>query len=177
MVPVPVVMIYLAVIILVTGMLLLLAARGQEAKSGLPRGRIIRTDTMDRVPVEEPLYDAEFQLTGRPDYLVQDRSSIIPVEVKSSHVADTPHEGHILQLAAYCRLVETEFGIRPEYGIINYPDKSFRVDYTGDLQKRLHQELYELHQVENHPYVNRSHNSPGRCRMCGYRSICEEKLN
>jgi CRISPR-associated exonuclease Cas4 len=132
---------------------------------------------MDRVPVMEPLYDAEFQLTGRPDYLVQDRSSIIPVEVKSSHVADTPYEGHILQLAAYCRLVEAEFGKRPEYGIINYPDKSFSIDYTVDLQKRLHQELYDLRYVDIQPDVNRSHNSPGRCRMCGYRSICEEKLN
>ncbi len=170
-------MIYLAVIILLTGMLLLLAARRQEAKSGLPRGRIISTDTMDRVPVEEPLYDAELELTGRPDYLVKDRSSIIPVEVKSSRVSFAPYEGHIFQLAAYCQLVEAEFGIRPEYGIINYPDKSFRVDYTADLQNRLHQELNDLRHVGNQPDVNRSHNSPGRCRMCGYRSICDEKLN
>jgi len=170
-------LIYLAFAILIIGIFLLWFTRSKGRESGLPVGKIISSDTGGWKAVDSPLFDAEHQLTGRPDYLVETRSMIIPVEVKSSRVGNMPHEGHVLQLSAYCKLVESEYGVRPGYGIINYPGKTFQVDFTPKLERRLFQEIHDLRQSEKQSVVNRSHNWTGRCRACGYRSICDQNLS
>ena len=159
------------------GILLLWFTRSKERSSGLPVGKIISSDTGGWKAVDSPLFDAGHQLTGRPDYLVETKSMIIPVEVKSSQVGNAPHEGHVLQLSAYCRLVESEYGVRPSHGMINYPGKTFQIDYTTKLERRLFQEIHDLRQSEKQSMVNRSHNSPGRCLACGFRSICDQNLS
>ena len=58
------------------------AKRGQKA-FGLPAGRVIYADMRAWGPVEQPLYDAELALVGKPDYLIENSGQYIPVEVKS----------------------------------------------------------------------------------------------
>jgi CRISPR-associated exonuclease Cas4 len=76
-------------------------------------------------------------LTGKPDYLVQSGSSIIPVEVKSGRAPAAPYDSHIFQVAAYCLLVEKTYGKRPPYGIIHYSGRDFAIDYTRELESAL----------------------------------------
>ena len=67
-------------------------------------------------------------LTGKPDYVIKhDDGSLIPVEYKSAKAPNQPYESHIMQLAAYCALIESHFGTRPAYGIIRYSDRSFNI--------------------------------------------------
>lgn len=169
-------MLYLAIFLLLLGAAFLWLAKRRQKASGLPGGRIIYADTTKWTAVEKALYDPDFGLTGRPDYLVQQGDQVIPVEVKSGRAPDAPYDTHIYQVAAYCRLVHRTYGSRPAYGIIHYPERSFAVDYTPELETALMDILEELRQTDRQKEVARSHESAGRCLRCGFRSICDQKL-
>lgn len=166
----------IAVLMSVAALVLFWLAHKQEQAAGLPGGKVIYADTKNWSTVEAPFYDAALGLTGKPDYLVQQGDQIIPVEVKSANASGGPYEGHILQLAAYCLLIERNFRKRPRYGILHYPTRTYRIDYTGDLEAALRERLAEMRAAETSPEIHRSHASAGRCIRCGYRSICPEKL-
>lgn len=169
-------MILFSILLFLLGLVLLWLARRQQKASGLPGGRVIYSDTRDWGAVEKPLYDPELGLTGKPDYLVEQGNTIIPVEVKSRRVADAPYDSHIFQLAAYCRLVEVAYGKRPAYGILKYANRTFAIDYTAELETHLRGLLIQIREQERLKNVDRSHQSAARCSACGYRAACEQKL-
>jgi CRISPR-associated exonuclease Cas4 len=166
----------LAILLLLAGLVLLWLASRHRKDLGLPAGRIIYTDTRAWGAVQEPLYDRLLGLTGRPDYLVQKGKHTIPVEVKSSQVGHAPYDSHIYQLAAYCLLVESTFGVRPPYGILHYPNRTYAIDYTRQLENSLRALLDEIHDQERSKEVGRSHDQAARCARCGFRSICDQAL-
>jgi CRISPR-associated exonuclease Cas4 len=163
-------------VLFLVGLLLLWLARRRQKASGLPAGRVVASDTRFWDAVEAPLYHPALRLTGKPDYVVQKGSQVIPVEVKSSRVGSSPHDGHIFQLAAYCLLVEHHYGVRPAYGILHYPNRTFAIDYTPLPEATLLELLEEMRAAERRKEVHRSHQSVPRCARCGYRSRCEEVL-
>jgi CRISPR-associated exonuclease Cas4 len=167
---------FLAVLPLIAGLVLLWLASRRRKALGLPAGRIIYADTSAWGAVQEPLYDRALGLTGRPDYLVQKGKHTIPVEVKSSQVSHAPYDSHIFQLAAYCRLVESAFGVRPPYGILHYPNRTYAIDYTRQLENALLSLLDEMRAQEHNQDIDRSHNQAARCARCGFRSICDRAL-
>ena len=151
-------------------------------RAGLPQGRVIYSDAGAWRRNEQSLYAARYHLVGKPDYLVRadgarESGAIIPVEVKSGAAPAQPREGHVLQLAAYCLLVEETLGVRPAYGIIQYADRQFAVDYTPQLQAWL---LQCLDAVQRDAALAqgpaRSHETPTRCATCGVRAACDQRL-
>lgn len=156
--------------------LLLWLARRQRRSAGLPGGRLIYVDTARWGRTEKPLYDPLLDLAGKPDYLVQQGEALIPVEVKSNRAVQAPFDSHIFQLAAYCLLAQRAYGRRPPYGILHYPDRTFAVDYTPQLEAALLDVLAEMRLRERQRNVGRSHESPERCRRCAYRSRCDQAL-
>jgi CRISPR-associated exonuclease Cas4 len=144
--------------------------------AGLPGGRVIYTDTSQWGPVEKALYDPVIGLTGRPDYLVKKGKSTIPVEVKSGRTPHAPYDSHIFQVAAYCLLVARDLGVRPPYGIIHYPKRTFAVDFTEALESALLDLLRDMRAMERKKKVLRSHDETPRCANCGYLSQCDESL-
>lgn len=169
---------------LTVSLLLLLLALGAfllsnrwQLRSPLPRGEVIYTDSGAWHSTTEPLYDAELRLAGKPDYLVaQPDGLIIPVEVKSGRAPMQPWPGHVLQLMAYCWLVETTYGARPTHGILQYKDRAFAVDYTAQLEEDLLDALDELRGDCDADYVGRDHQDGRRCRACGFREACGEAI-
>jgi CRISPR-associated exonuclease Cas4 len=170
-------MIYLSLFFFISGLFLLLLARRQRKTTGLPGGQIIYADTSKWTPLEKPLYDPELGLSGKPDYLVEQAGTVIPVEVKSNHIADAPYDSHIFQLAAYCHLVSHQYKHRPPYGIIHYPNRTFRIDYTAALEEDLQDILIDMRTAVHSRQVFRSHQSSQRCAGCGYNSICDQRLS
>jgi CRISPR-associated exonuclease Cas4 len=166
----------IAILLLIAGLVLLWLAHRRRKELGLPAGRIIYADTRSWGPVQEPLYDRTLGLTGRPDYLVQNGKHTIPVEVKSGQVSHAPYDSHIFQLAAYCLLVESAFGVRPPYGILHYPNRTYAIDYTRQLETSLRALLGEIRSQERNKEVDRSHDQAARCARCGFRSICDQVL-
>jgi len=169
-------MLYLAAFFLLFALVLFWLASRQRQTAGLPAGRVIYADTRAWGPVEQPLYDAGLGLTGKPDYLVEQNGQIIPVEVKSGRVGGTPHDSHVYQLAAYCLLVHRQLGKRPAYGILHYPNRTFAIDYTPQLEASLLALLDEMRSQQKRKEVARSHESPARCSRCGFRHICDQRL-
>lgn len=169
-------MIVLALSLFGIALLLFWLAWRQRKSSGIPSGRVIYTDTQAWESVKDPLYDAELGLTGKPDYLVQNHDQFIPVEVKKSRIGDAPYDSHIFQLAAYCWLVYKTYGKRPAYGILHYANRTFAIDYTDQLEAALRSLLEEIHNQAQKREIPRSHTSPQRCRSCGYRATCDQKL-
>ncbi|MFQ6100849.1 MAG: Dna2/Cas4 domain-containing protein [Anaerolineae bacterium] len=163
-------------ILLALGLLLLWLAQRGRARSGLPQGRVVYTDTDGWGRLERPLFSRDLLLTGKPDYLVADGADIIPVEVKSSRAPTRPHPSHLLQLAAYCLLVEECYRRRPPYGIVKYADRAFEVDYTPELEGELLATLDCMRDDLAEGDAPRSHDEPQRCRGCGYYRHCDQRL-
>ena len=168
---------FLAILCLVVGFVALMWGRSAQVSSGLPRGEVIYSDTRAWGEVEKPLFSAAYRLVGKPDYLVKDGRSMVPVEVKSATAPQSgPREGHLLQLAAYCLLVEETTGRLPAYGIIKYADKTFSVENTDPLRSTLLDALDDMRRAMSAGGAQRSHSDPRRCANCGYRQACDERL-
>jgi CRISPR-associated exonuclease Cas4 len=157
------------------GVVLLLLAQRQAARMGVPSGRIVYIDSAALLRQDRPLYDRDLDLLGRPDYLIETARGPVPVEFKSGVSPAAPYESHILQLAAYCRLVQASHGRRPPHGILRYSDRSFAIDYTPGLENELLDLLAEMRRGGG-TEPDRSHEAPERCRGCGYRETCDQRL-
>ena len=168
---------YLALALIFISVALLWLSARRQIEAGLPGGRVIYTDTRGWGPVEKPLYDPTLGLAGKPDYLVEKDSLIIPVEIKSGRVVDAPYDSSIFQLAAYCLLVQRTLGVRPPNGILRYSNRTFAVDYTPQLETALIELLNEMRLAGERKEQARSHDSRERCAHCGYRSICDQALH
>jgi CRISPR-associated exonuclease Cas4 len=167
---------YIGLTILLIAIVLFFISGRQRRRAGLPGGRVIYTDTRAWSAVEKPLFDAHLGLTGRPDYLVEQNGKLIPVEVKTGRTPEAPYDAHIFQVAVYCLLVQKTYGKRPPHGIIHYPGRDFAVDYTPELESALLDLLATIHRDEHRSNVERSHEDEQRCRCCGYRHACDERL-
>jgi CRISPR-associated exonuclease Cas4 len=169
-------MLYLALALLILAIFFFRRSSAQRREAGLPGGRIIYTDTHGWGKVEKPLFYSALELTGKPDYLVQQNGKIIPVEVKSGNAPHAPYDSHIYQLAAYCLLVEKTYNTRPPYGIIHYENRDFAIDYTRELEEALVDLLVEMKRDEHKKEVVRSHQQAARCAKCGFNKICDQSL-
>ena len=158
------------------GFWLLIRSGTVRRQVGLPVGRVTYADTSAWDRCERPLFSNRYRLTGRPDYLVRTRQGMVPVEVKSSAAPPQPYLAHVLQLAAYCLLVEEQEGSAPPYGILKYHDQAFEIDYTSTLRSELVGAIDDIRHDLQVRDVERSHDEPARCRGCGYRQHCEQRL-
>lgn len=166
-----------AVILLVLAAVLLWYSSRQRDALGLPGGQVLYSDTGVERRLEQPLMDEALGLIGRPDYLVQNEDGLVPVEVKSGRTPREPYPSHIYQLAAYCVLVARNFRQRPSYGIIRYPRRSFRVEFSAGLEAQVLSLLAAMRQSLAHGELHRSHNVAARCAACGYRQVCSERIH
>ncbi|MBX3014816.1 MAG: CRISPR-associated protein Cas4 [Caldilineaceae bacterium] len=155
--------------------------RGQQAyrASGLPMGEVVYQDTGAWQKVEKPLLNHQYGLIGKPDYLVQvreqGRTFTIPVEVKSGKRPATPHGGHILQLGAYCLLVEDVYQRTPPYGLLHYADATLRIPFTTELRQQVNTAAEAIRRDQRANDVPRNHQQANRCRACGYQQGCGEQ--
>ena len=166
----------LALLLALLGGLLLWLGRRQRQSSGLPAGTVLYQDTEEMEAPERPLHSRRYGLVGRPDYLVRTRERgrnyVVPVEVKSRARPARPYDSHILQLAAYCLLVEDNFDAAPPYGLLRYADATLQIPYTDELRGRVLDTAAEIRLARRAAEVGRSHREPQRCAGCGYRSAC-----
>jgi CRISPR-associated exonuclease Cas4 len=167
----------IALLLILIGALVFWLGRRAQADAGLPIGRVIYSDTSDWRAIDKPLFSRTHRLTGKPDYLVQQGREIVPIEVKSAHTPnDGPRRSHVLQLAAYCLLVEETYRQRPKYGIVKYADRMFAVDYTDTLRTELLDVIAAMRDDLARGAAERSHDEAARCVHCGYRHACPERL-
>ncbi len=136
--------------------------------------QITYVDTNDRKP---KLFVSErFGLSGRPDFVLMVENEHIPVEVKTGRVPKGPLFSHILQVAAYCVLIEEDFGVPPSHGIIKYGQTENEIEYDSALRDMVLSKLDEMREIKKTGNAHRNHNKPGKCRNCSRRAACPERL-
>ena len=158
--------------------LLVWAQAGRKiARSGIPEGRLVFQDADRRRALHRPLVSFRYGLTGKPDYLVETAEGLVPVELKSrDSLRAGPHASEIAQLTAYCVLVEDATGVTPPYAIIQYANRLWRIAYTRKAREEVLQVIEEVNSARQSQSVHRSHTQPARCRACGFREICDERI-
>ena len=139
----------------------------------LPSGKITYTDLHT---LAQPLFSSTYRLTGKPDFILKQKDAWIPVEYKSGRY-ETPPIYHILQVAAYCQLIEdTEHSVVP-YGWVVYPTGRFQVAFSAQLRFQLQKVLDEIRCAKKSGWVELNHYSPRKCRRCSFRVVCPYRLS
>jgi CRISPR-associated exonuclease Cas4 len=169
-------LIWISLGLAVFSLALWMISRWQQNRAGLPAGQVIHLDTTRLRPLEGTLYSANFGLTGRPDYLVNQGGRIIPIEVKSSAAPAAPYPSHVYQLAAYALLIEEHFGQRPSYGILKYKDRTLQIPFTLQLMDGVKTLLDDMRLEAASDKLDRSHEDKARCISCGFRESCDQSL-
>ena len=149
--------------------------RSLRQKNGIPRGEVIYSDLDHPAHV---LYSRSLALSGKPDYIVRDREGrLIPVEIKSGR-AIQPHRGHIMQLAAYCLLVEENYNVAVPYGILVYADKvQHKIKFDPHLRSDLLSTLEEMRYALESGSPERGHSQRRICRSCSFYRSCSSRLD
>lgn len=166
----------LGLALILVALTLLVGAALLRRRSGLPWGRVLRDDASGGRELQRPLVSRRLGLSGKPDYLLERRGALIPVEVKPGRRAPAPYDSDLMQLAAYCVLVEETSGSAPPYGLLRYAEQTFRLDYTPAVRERLLDLLDEMHGLLEADDAERSHDDPRRCAGCGFRDVCDDSL-
>ena len=159
--------------------LVLVAGAGVTAaalRALLARRRDARAGTLVAIDAGAPavLRSDRYRLSGRPDALRRRPDGrLVPVEFKSRPTpARGPPRSHLVQVRAYCLLVEEATGAPPPYGILRYSDGGeFRVRWDG----RARDDLLRLRSEVDRPYDGRATPAPAKCARCAWRPVCDAR--
>ncbi len=169
------VVLLIPLILIALGAFLMWHTATKRKSLGVPGGKTVYQDT-----VEKPgqlLYSRRLGLTGRPDLLINQNGLVIPVEVKTGKTPRQPYLGHMMQLIAYCVLVEETYDVRPEYGLLRYQDEELKIEFSKERETALLQILTEMKQKQARGELHRSHTNPRVCAGCSFRTTCNERLD
>lgn len=143
----------------------------------LGEGTIETPDGLDRSsPV---LKSQKYNLCGRPDYLLKEDDLRIPVEVKTGRPPRAPFFSHILQIGAYCLLVEEVFDQKPPRGQVRYgfEEEPHDIVWDAKLKALVLEKLEEMNQIlASDLEAHRNHNRAGKCHNCSRKQGCPERL-
>jgi CRISPR-associated exonuclease Cas4 len=120
------------------------------------------------------LRSERYRLVGRLD-LVRRRPDgrPVPIEVKSrASFRDGPPRSHIIQLWAYCLLLEENERKSPLYGILRYGDG---VEYTVPWGREERRILLDLREEMAGRYDGRARPAARRCAHCRWWAVCDAR--
>jgi len=138
---------------------------------GLPEGELVYEDADG---LGEPLSSQAHPLVGKPDYVVRlPDGRPVPVELKLNvHDASAPFSNHVVQLAAYCLILEDYFERAPTYGIVRYADCEFTIEYTPALRRKVIRLLAAMQRCSEQQPPPLANQKAARCRVCTFKVIC-----
>jgi CRISPR-associated exonuclease Cas4 len=138
-------------------------------------GRVVASDSgvARRARV---LRSARYGISGKPDYLVEERGQIVPVELKPTRRSATPWLRDVVQLAAYCLLVEETEPRFAGYGYLRYANRTFRIDFTESLRAELLRTVAALRADLTASDVDPNHDDSRRCARCSLVQVCGKQV-
>ncbi len=149
-------------------------SRKTRKRSGIPEGRVLHVDSRkeELLKFKEPLFSRSLLLTGIPDVVLKRGDFFIPVEIKAREPPERPFKSHLMQLIAYCALLE-DAGYRVSHGSLVYigkKEKEFRIKFDQKEKRRLELLLEEMRKIKSIP----PRTEGPRCRICSVREQCEK---
>lgn len=166
----------IAMALFVLGAVILILALRMRAATGIPWAPILSDDAQIGHSPARTLVSRRYQLSGKPDYIIERHGRQIPIEVKPGRTAPQPYHSDLMQLAAYCLLIEETTGQAPPYGILRYAEQSFQLRYTPAVRNELLEILDAMQAAREAEDVERNHEQPQRCAHCGLRYVCDDAL-
>ncbi len=137
----------------------------------LPQGDLVYEDINGQ---GEMLTSDAHPLVGKPSYVIRlPDGRFVPIAVQKEAINTMqPESHHILQVAAYCLILE-DYAEEPlTHGILRYPDREFTVDYTPALRKKVIRTLQEMAVCsEQHPPALQKQKA-AKCRTCTFQPMC-----
>ncbi|MBX6330684.1 MAG: Dna2/Cas4 domain-containing protein [Gemmatimonadaceae bacterium] len=159
-----------AVLLALAALALAVLSLALRRRARLP-GRVVASDVGGAPPVRL-LRSAHYGLSGKPDYLLEERGRIVPVEVKPTRRATRPWLRDVVQLAAYCLLLSESEPRFAGYGYLRYAHHTFRIDFTASLRDELLRTLAALRADLTAADVDPNHHDPRRCARCALVTVC-----
>ncbi len=158
-----------AAAILLAGLAVVAAGAAQLAR----RRRDRRLGSLVAIDAGRPetLRSERYRLVGRPDILRRAADgTVVPIELKHRPApARGPFPSHVVQVWAYCLLVEETTGRAPPFGVVRYTDREVRVPWGAGARA----ELLAIARAVRSRYDGRATPSPGRCRRCAWAARCD----
>ena len=157
-----------------------LRVRARRTRMGMAAGSgaVVYVGEGKTIDEDPALFSHRLGLVGAPDSIIDREAHFIPVEIKTGRVPKGPLFSHILQLAAYCALVEEKYGKPPPFGLLRYgSDVEYEIEYNDDQKRLLEDKLSEMRGALASRDVHRNHNRPGKCAGCSRREGCPERLD
>lgn len=138
---------------------------------GLPSGDLVYEDADGE---GEPLSSREFPLVGKPTYVVQlSDGRPVPIELKPGvQNLKEPQSNHVVQIGAYCLLLEDYFEEPPTHGVLRYADREFTIDYTPALRKKVLRLLKDMDNCSEQYPPSLTRQRASKCRACLFQPIC-----
>ena len=99
----------------------------------------------------------------------------VPVEQKTSNITK-PAFSHVIQVTAYCMIVEDLKGMYPPYGILKYKKHEFKIPYEKRWKNLVLKLRDDLASDRQRNKAHRNHNKVFKCKYCVRREFCPEKL-
>ena len=147
--------------------------RKLKNKHKIPTGNITYQDLSRPA---KPFFSKRYKITGKPDYIIKNKNYFLPIEVKTSSYTE-PQENHILQLAAYCQLIEENYKKFVPYGFLIYSDVSrFKIPFDPKTRFELESTINNIRNIMKSGKISRNHSEIGRCKNCSMRQFCDFKL-
>jgi CRISPR-associated exonuclease Cas4 len=167
--------VFVAVLILAAGVSIILYAQ-KLSKQTEYHSRVVYTDGVRLKPAKgisgERLISQRYGIAGKPDQIIVEGGHYIPVELKSSDRPRRPYRGHVLQLAAYCLILEDVTGRPVPYGYLQYRGgEPFKIVFDDLLREELLRTVEEMRRVLAGAPVRKTGN-PNKCRNCSVRHAC-----
>ena len=142
-------------------------------KSKIPKGKITYSDLNKPA---KPFFSKKYMIAGKPDYIISSNNTLIPVEFKTSS-SNKPHLNHKMQLAAYCHLIEENYGGFVPYGIIVYnKENMFEIPFDPKVRFELENNINHMRQQFLTKNIQLNHNDSYKCQNCSMKKYCDKKL-
>ena len=155
-------------IVILIGVVIVIVAVVIRRRAGFGFGTTVSHDNVT-------LSSDELGLIGRPDRIVKRGKYFIPEDKK---LTARLFDNHRAQMGVYLILVENHYRIRPPYGIIVLANgKRKKIPNTAKLRAwvlDINANIRRHRFTPNEPL--KPVTTPAKCRGCGQRNNCEQRL-
>jgi len=144
-----------------------------KEKYRIQKGEITYSD-LDKPA--KPFFSRKYKIAGKPDYIIKKDSHYLPVEFKSGKHTH-PLNNHVLQLAAYCHLLEENYNGFVPFGVLVYNNElDFKIPFNPKIRYDLENTIEKMRFTLRTGKIELNHDDPNRCRACSMRKNCDNKI-
>lgn len=168
-----------AFLLLLVGLTLLFLSKYQQKKIQKTKTHLhlhqATIEYNDLLKPAESIFSKKHLLAGKPDYILNSKGKIIPVEIKKSHYSKpAPH--HLYQLATYCRLLEDTHHSFVPYGVLVYEDSKFEIPFDPNLRFSLEKTIQEMRKIIASREIPQMTLDEHKCHHCSFQYCCSSFL-